>query len=524
MLAMVDVFLSLRINEQGWKPRVATITKVVTLLLLAVAVVYGTYLRCGDQAKKNLWHDEVWRAQSIVHESNYLALDVPVQLSDFIFAKVGLVFFGKSEIAFRIWSMGFSIAALVLFACIVYHLFSPAVAVLGVFFLATSHGLIEHAHEFKSYSWEAFLSLLLLYLYYRAEPNRTLDAWWPVLSCLVVMAFFSNIVPMFVFLLPLIWFKIGSEFQEIFRSKSQRVAAICTGVLLLVLLVYLKSLYASNLESHGEFRFWQRAYLSNSDVLYPLLTKEVKRTLWGYVVSPTSLNFWHWGWSWVLLGVMVVVSPILMFKERSILCLFVVVPFVIQVAGSFAGKYPFFSRVSTFYYPFLLISLLYTLNYFWTRFSRSLKQSTFREMGALLLVALWMGSYAISNPRAEMRSANRGKQRVTPLFSTLEVLAKPGDIVLINPYISDPLAFYDISAKDELSFVRLPSEKRLKQESISEIVRNVVNEYPGRRVWAIGVRRIASYELLKHSLKEQKMKLELDHRKGPAYLIRFAAP
>src|SRR6185295_8138938 len=85
---------------------------------------------------------------------------------------------GRRELAFRLWSSLFSVGALLAFAQACRRLLSPAIAIAALLLVAASAGLVQHAHEFKPFSFESCVTMLFLTASLGPASRRVRGAQW----------------------------------------------------------------------------------------------------------------------------------------------------------------------------------------------------------------------------------------------------------------------------------------------------------------------------------------------------------
>jgi 4-amino-4-deoxy-L-arabinose transferase-like glycosyltransferase len=488
----------------------------MVILAATIVILYGAYLRCGSLAHRQLWHDEAWRAQTILHASSYLTVEKPIQLAEYLLGKFGVEVFGPSEIAFRIWSFAAAVAALAVYVVLSLRMLSPPIALLFSLFVAASPGLVEHAQEFKSYSLETLFVAAYLLLFTRAERLGSTRAWGTLFGFFLFSMLFSNSW-VFFFFVPII-----AAAKAIEAGATKRTIAVggTAAVAVSSVWVLLSRHYTNNLLRHGEFAFWERAYLSSGEIARKLLTEQFMDAWSYYAVAPIAALKVPSLILWSMLACALLIGPLVALSHRNMMGLVVIIPFCMQTVLSFLSLYPFMTRVSTFFYPCLLLSLFYLLD---ACLRPILDRSDRMRALTLSLVTLMICVYAVSHPRSP-RSEMVNLVDFKTVLGTVDLLAAPDDVLLYNIYTSDQVAFYGLSASSRLPVVMAPNEKTASQADFDRFIDRMISRHPGKQVWSMGVRRIRSHAMLKESLARYGKLPDIDVASSNYYLMRFTLP
>lgn len=486
------------------------------MLSAMLIIVYGAYLRCGSLAHRQLWHDEAWRAQTIMHADSYLAIEKPIQLGEYLLSKLGLAIFGPSEIAFRIWSFAAAVAALACYVVLALRMLSPPAGLLCGLFIAASPGLVEHAQEFKSYSLETLFVAAYLLLFTRAERQGTPRAWGVLIGLFLVSMLFSNSW-VFFFFVPVV---AAAKAIEAGATRRHLVIVGTATVIVACAWVLLSRHYTNNLQRHGEFAFWQIAYLSNSQIAERLLTVHFLEAWSYYAVAPLAALKVPSAILWALLGCSLFVGPVLALRRRNLVGLVVLIPFAMQTVLSLLSLYPFMTRVSTFFYPCLLLSLFYSLDSFVRPLLDRSRRARTLTLALAILVTL---TFVLANPRSR-RSEMVNPVDFKTVLGTVDLLAGQDEVILYNIYTSDQVGFYGLGASSRLPVEMAPNEKTASQADFDRFVERLISRHPGKRVWSMGVRRIRSHAMLKESLARYGEVPDIDVASSNYYLMRFRLP
>ncbi len=506
--SIASLFGSLELRKAP--PSGVFLSRVVAIFALFIGA-YGLYLRSGDQAVKNFWVDELWRAVSIVNAQGLFDQEFPVQLSELFLGKLGLWGFGQTEIAFRIWPLIFSGMALVLFGRLVCEIFSPPVALGTLFLFAISPGLVEHAHEFKPYSFEVLLALSAL-LYFRNRPPNYRTGTVRLLIILLGVALFSNLLPFYLLILvPVHLFREGEPVAT--KVKS---AALLT-VLPLAAFLLLKYSYALKLEDKDVFRAWSEYYLNSPEQVGKMFREIIPEIMNWYVLPLVKLHKLNPLWTVFLLVAITIISPFLMLLRRNILGLFVIVPLAIQLVLSVLGLYPALTRVSTFYLPFLILSLGYLIDSIWIWICRTRSNSI--NLVATIITGLLILNYSLHHSRETNPGYSRHIQQIRPLLELVQYRSAIDDVICLAFQSRLASEFYKFFGDSGRVIEGLPDKKNFSEADATKYLDFTSQHYPKRFIWMVGMHRVQPYPYLKAEALRRGMKIEFDIFDEGVYLL-----
>ncbi|GGB87057.1 glycosyltransferase family 39 protein [Dyadobacter sediminis] len=142
-------------------------------ILLSAILLSGIFLRVFHYFdNRSLWEDEVFLASSLIHMDFLQLATLPLEYQQrapvgFLWlSRLGVVLFGKKELALRLFPFLCGIASLLLFVPVARHfLRSGRSIVAAVFIAAFAPPLVYHAVEVKQYGTEFLATVLCLLLY-----------------------------------------------------------------------------------------------------------------------------------------------------------------------------------------------------------------------------------------------------------------------------------------------------------------------------------------------------------------------
>lgn len=440
------------------------------LFFSAIILFLGIYLRTGYRITSELWVDELWRANEVLRIDNYLEIEKPITFAEFLSAKIGLFFLGNNELAFRCLAILSSISSLFVFFIITKKIFSKEIALIGTYIFAIAPQYIISGFCFKTYSFEIFLCLLsLLIELYRTELGQK-ESYLKI--GIFILTIFTSSFWIFFTFLPL------SLILQ--RKNSYKFKDILFFIALFIFSFFLNFRYYQTLKLHGEFQFWQDYYLNSLTNLgnilviqLPILISSAILPLDFYVNS----NFYYIG----LLVIITIVSPYLMYKIKSPLLIFILYPFAIQILLSIFSLYPLLTRVSSFYYPLLLISFLFFIEQILYKIKNSNCRIGYIVSYSILIVLPLATLHHCRRPTNP--GYNTHIEHVKPLLSILEKESNNNDLIILNHFAYLSYEFYKPNNKKDSLIWAIPFGT--KEQDLSNFIINIFKQNNSKRIWLL---------------------------------------
>lgn len=411
-------------------------------------VIFACYARGRGVLLSDLWEDEIWRANQILHSSTYWELlqgkykggEAPVQLSEWLLGKTGLMIWGNTDFSFRVWSCLFSSISVFVFWLLLRELVSKSWALVGLTFFALNPGMIEHSQEFKPYSLDALLSILCLY-FFLIEARSGWRNWKQYVAFLSCFALFSNCFLFFLFVIPIVYWCVRSEIKE---SRALLIALLSIPIILYLALYTLHSLA---MREHDIFIFWKPQMLTSWTQIIKLFSKDLPNALEWYAFYPINFRYYPAYYSWAALVLLVIITPMFALKDKNWAGAFIFFPFLLQSALSMFGMFPMFQRVATFYYPFFIVSFCILCDIATCFILHSLPalqiESQKISMLSVLPILILQIYYGSPSPSCCMRHVTK----VEPLLRKLEAQAHTGDVVYLSPKALMSVDYYKFAPK-----------------------------------------------------------------------------
>lgn len=244
------------------------------LILTGVIIRLRQYFFCRD-----LWVDEAMIALNVINRSYSELLQsldyFQVSPLGFLFLqKTMVVLFGSSELVLRFWPLVFGIAAIFTFYKLLKATASPWVVSIALFVFVFSFKLVYYSSEFKQYSLELLLSILLYHQVFK-QPFEQMS-----MRQLLILAAFGALACWFSFTIIFVMFSVGLFlFFDILLKKQWvvlvKVLAVGGAWVFSFGIYYLSILskYASN--QTEQIDFWQ-----NSNKFMPLMIRSQEDFKW----------------------------------------------------------------------------------------------------------------------------------------------------------------------------------------------------------------------------------------------------
>lgn len=316
-------------------------------LLLTLIVVISVYARFPARVQPYLWLDEAWRAVAIeLHSSfpeliSYMSQSQEALLpSEWILGRVGLLVFGKQEIAFRYAPLLFSSITLLVAYALIEHVTRARLAVLAPLLFGSSYLFVRHARHFKPYSLDLFLTISALWAATLFVSNPSRRRYFFLLAVLSLFAL-SSLPALFVvpgIVCYLAYHRAGSII------KLTKVAGIPLCLYGLNYLFLLKPQSAG-----GALKFWSNYYLDDISKV-PFLAKALIQ-----FVDESSFVDWR-----ILLASYFIALPIISIHKKDGFWILLISPLFAHMLVSSLRLYPLFDRPSIYLYGLILISFAYS--------------------------------------------------------------------------------------------------------------------------------------------------------------------
>ena len=489
------------------------------LLVLGLAL----YARVPGLLADFFWLDEAHRAWNVVRSDNLADVlrlagkesTVFLMISEWAIGRLGLLIFGQTELAFRVWPVLFSLLAVTGAFLFVRRLAGTAAAFVAAFAIAVGHDFILHSREFKPFALDLALAIWAIYV---AVAFRAWQRRHDILSMLLMTLYaLSSISFVFVYPAVLAYRVLHRKHRAWNRLALMAVPGI---VFLAVYWFWLRPQAASAAITN----FWAGQTIDNAEGLRFALGAGLhyigRYFLFGWVVA------------WIFyLGVAPVMSII---GRRDGVWLLLLTPLAVQIVVSALGMYPLFNRPSYYLYGIMVLAFGYGAG--------TLIQSVQARGLAMLSRALAVGLvtatigysvYAGVIPD-QLRNLHRyphagGKKA----FSRLVKHMQPGDVVSINYGAFRTFLFHreklerrsPALARSAPDAIRLGVMDRNVKKLCASFKRKNGDLPAGQRVWLLTTHVRGAAKSYRYLLRRVgKLKTLYETRRASLMLLRLDRP
>ena len=325
---------------------------IIAFMVLGIAL---RLVRFG--LKHPLWRDEAYVAVNLL-ERDFAGLAAPLDFQQvcpllFLWAEKGIIrLLGFDEWSLRLLPTVASIASLFVLRHVAGRLMGPVAQLFAVAFLAVAYTPIRHGGEVKPYATDLLvvLGLIALAVEWLRAPSRIRWLWWLALLGPVAIAISNPAIFVAASLFPVLGWRAIRE-RSLPALIALAVSGAATGATFLILLRLVNGPQGESVMP------WMQVYWAGSfpprDPL-PLLAWLLKvhtSYAFGY---PAGGNFGASSLTTLLMAIGVVAS----FRRgsRTVLAL-LLMPFVLGLAASFLGRYPYggSARVMQYVAPSIII-------------------------------------------------------------------------------------------------------------------------------------------------------------------------
>ncbi|HEY1250647.1 MAG TPA: glycosyltransferase family 39 protein [Thermoanaerobaculia bacterium] len=392
-------------------------------LAMGVVLLGGLAVRLWEYfGNASLWVDELALSENILHRSlpellvRGLTLGQSAPPGFLAAVKISTFLFGTSELALRLPSLFFTLAALALFAGVARRYLSGWTAVFATGLFAFGFPFVHYGSELKQYAGDVAVALLLLWLgfdlsrkapprraYVRAAVAGAIGAWFSMPSAFMLAGVGAALLVHSLWVPP--------------RRPSR--------ALLVTVALWAVSAAASGLwnitRPDPATRAFLYAYWGESFPPIPFRRR-------GDVLWPVNQLFLFYRWTMgyrlpLLCALLTLFGFVMLWRRRWISALLLAAPIVFTVACSAARLYPFKSRLILFLAPALMIAAAEGARWI----VRGLARLRIPKPLAAAFLALPAFFAFVDNHPVFRRQENR------PLFQYLAKRRRPDDAIFI-PY------------------------------------------------------------------------------------------
>lgn len=393
--------------------------------LLTFVVLLGIFLRLkGLLANPSMWHDESALAWNILNKSyqhlfeplRFLQMTPPLFL---VFSKflVGLFHasnkIGMCDLILRLIPFSCGVLSIGVFYLICRELFNTKkVVLIALILFCVNKILIDYSFEFKPYSVDVLVSLLLVLFFIKLNLSKinykslvtyavgiSLSIWFSFTSVFVLAAGLLNLL------------------IRNFKKENIKKFLILILPLFVSLLLYFK-FFVLNVQNngHGLAGFWDNNFVAmNLSNLFSLFVQNLS-----YFFYPAKLL--------LFIVVLFVCGIILFYKEREKkqginFVNIALLTFVFLVIASMLHIYPFSQRLIIFLIPFFIILMAKCAD------NKEIKFKSFIVAVMILMISFPQLNFALKTLKSEhLNKGDFSREMMQYLAKNI----KPDDIIFVN--------------------------------------------------------------------------------------------
>ena len=424
------------LGDVGKSARAPAVKSGHTLALGAVVTI-GFVLRLRQLLfARSIWLDEATFANGVL-DSGWLNLVFGTQpfvdpVGYVLLTKLGTVFLGRTELAFRWIAFAAGVAALVVSALLARRVFRTVAAQMTFTGLvALSPVLIYYSNEAQQYALDVLAALAVLWVFIRFEEWR---------HGFMVLLLIGVVFPWFSYASVLVLFGVGVALSVrwLRRRDYRRVAMIGSAWGLSALL----SLVHARLVTRTEFLedYWATGFA-------PFPVSSFLELRW-YLDSAASIVDVAWfgdgfvarslptprAWAWLIL-VLVAVGAVLLARRRPWTALALGVTVVANLIMSALALYPIGSRPGLYMMPFAFLLAVEPVDWAMARRSMLLRVPAAAIALTLLAVLAIPSFHSFVNPEnsSDMKGA----------LAFVEENREPGDLLVVHGWSGRAFSFYE---------------------------------------------------------------------------------
>jgi uncharacterized membrane protein len=413
-------------------------------------IAFGFLLRLDQYLfNRSLWLDEVLFAVNVVNKTFLELFQAPLDYVNYnrppgflLIAKLSITWFGNSDFILRFFPFFCGTLSLLLYYRMAKVYISEHAVPLALFFFAISETLIFYSSEFKQYSSDVLIVILLFLL---IANYRTYALTFTKLFVLAIVGMIA------------IWFSYASVF------------ILATIGIYLALPYLVKKQWQPVIKLTAVYLIW----LLNFALLYVFfISVETPMDKWAdqfwviansFMPSPFSLEGFYWLYnkffmvlenpgglgssqkaglaSLQLAGLGIIIGCIVLFAEKKWTLFLLIFPVVIALCVSFFHQYPFSERLLLFLTPGLYLILAEGITKIQINISHSSRLSPVYTMIAKVIVIAFLVIYPTSKA-IQHWSYPRVIQEIKPILAHIEKHRQSTDIIYLYYWAEPAFRYY----------------------------------------------------------------------------------
>lgn len=403
-------------------------------------IAFGIVLRLDQYFfNRSLWLDEAFFANNVVNRTFFELLIPPLEYTGhimppglLIMAKLMITLFGNSDLILRLFPLICGIIALVLFYQVAKIYISARAVPLALFFFAISDSLIYYSSEFKQYSNDVVVALILLILadYLRTSPLT--------FAKLLLLTLVGSLVLWFSHPAVFTLATIGIYLLFIHFSTKTWKPVINLSIVYAIWLLNFSVLYFFIIRIETPANQWLRQFWTLENAFMPF---------------PLSIHGIHWlaenflkmlnypvGFNQVeLAGTLLILGSVGVFAKNRLTLFLLGLPLLLVLGVSFFHQYPFSGRLLLFLTPSLYLLIAEGL----TKIKIDLPacySNWVETLTPIVLLAFLCGYPFIKD--LNYWNTPRVIQETKPLFQYVQQHRQPADTLYLYYWMEPAFRYY----------------------------------------------------------------------------------
>jgi len=413
-------------------------------------IAFGIILRLDQYLfNRSLWLDEVLFAVNVANQTFLGLFEAPLDYVNYnrppgflLMAKLSIIWFGNSDFILRLFPFFCGTLSLLLYYRMAKIYISTQAVPLALFFFAISEALIFYSSEFKQYSSDVLIVILLFLLIATYRTHALTFTRLFILAIAGMMAIWFSYASVFILA------TIGIYLALPYLVKKQwqpviKLTAVYFVWLLNFALLYFFFIHVETPMDKWVDQFW---VIDNAFMPSPF---SVEGFYWLYnkffmiLENPGSLGSAQKAGlaSLQLAGLGVIIGCIVLFAEKKWTLFLLTFPVVIALCVSFFHQYPFSGRLLLFLTPALYLILAEGITQIQIKTSNSSILSPVYTMIAKVIFIAFLVIYPTSEAIRHL-SHPRVFEEIKPILAHIEKNRQSKDIVYLYYWAEPAFRYY----------------------------------------------------------------------------------
>ena len=452
---------------------------------------------------RSLWRDEVYLATNIIELDLFklafsiLEYEQKASVGFLWLSKLGVMLFGKGEMALRLFPLVSGILSLFVFLPVARHFLKPLGVVVAMVILSFAPPLVFHAVEAKQYSTELLASVVVLYLFIKYQNKFDIASLtvWGFAGVLVLFFSLSSIFVLAGIAISVsLFYLLEKKWKPLFLSLIPFTIWLAGFVLYYMVFLYK---YADS--------EWLIHWFKVRGAFMPLVPSSVADVKW-FVHTFYNIPRYPLGLMWIDLShpnpvihvllrlpflamVFLVIGSWKFYKEDKRIFLVMILPILLTLLASGLEIYPFYERLIVFLAPIFILFIALGCT-FTTEKLAKYGNWKYAFPAFLLAVPVISSAHQVINTD-RFGDYKRSQQRSAFLYVNEKI--QPGDIVYVNWNSEHAYRFYKNSYDLKFDVIEGKDPRFISanyQEYMDHLKPDLEELKGQKRVWLVYHKRV----------------------------------